>query len=279
MSRSFDEWSADRPRPRFLLFDIETAPSLAWMWQQWQGNVIATEQDWYMLCFAYRWYGEPDPIRFVSLPDKKTWKPDSADDKHVVRKLHRLFDEADVVCAHNGDKFDIRKVQARFLVHGLGPTSTFQSIDTLKLYRKHFALYSNSLKEIARYLGLDEQKMETTGFQLWRDCMAGDPEAWKTMQEYNMRDVEVLEAAYEAVQPWVNRVRPNPNFNFAHFAEEGANVCPACGAEGTLQRKGWKRTGVSEFPEMWCNPRKGGCGARPRQRYRKRQSRGGVWTQ
>ncbi len=264
-------------KPRFLIFDIETAPSLAWMWQQWKGDIVATEQDWHMLCFAYKWFGE-DEVHFKSLPDRKSWRPDSPDDKYLARELWKLFDEADVVLAHNGDKFDIPKVQARFLYHRLGPTSTFQSIDTVKLYRKHFSLYSNSLNEIARYLGL-EQKVAHVGFKLWRACMAGDPEAWEQMRVYNTRDVEVLEAAYLEVQPWVNRTKPNPNFNFAHFAEEGANVCPACGARDTLRLAGWKRTGVSEFPELWCYPKKGGCGARPRKRYRRPQHGGGVKSQ
>ena len=44
--------------PKILLFDIETAPALAWVWAQFDTSVIATEQDWYMLCFAYKWLDE-----------------------------------------------------------------------------------------------------------------------------------------------------------------------------------------------------------------------------
>ncbi len=262
-------------RPKFLIFDIETAPSLVFTWDQWKTNVVATEKDWYMLAFAYKWLDE-DEKHFVSLPDKKTWKPDSEDDKHVVRALWKLFEEADVVCAHNGDQFDIKKLQTRMAYHGFGPTSSFQSIDTLKLYRKHFNLYSYSLAEIARYFKFKNQKMGTIGFKVWRACMAGDPAAWAKMDEYNLKDVDVQEEAYYFIQPWVNRTRPNAHFNFAHFAEENANVCPSCGARDTLQRSGVKRTGVSEFPELWCNPKKGGCGARPQMRYRLKQYRGGV---
>jgi hypothetical protein len=277
MPKPFDEW-AEGSKPKVLVVDIETAPTLAWMWQQWQGNIVATEQDWYILCFAFKWLGGDD-IGFVSLPDRKGWKSDSSDDRYVTKELWKLFDKADVIIAHNGDKFDIRKVQARFLFHRLGPTSTFQSIDTLKVYRKHFALMSNSLKEIARYLGLEDGKLEHEGFSLWRSCMAGDKEAWGRMEAYNVRDVEVLEAAYLEVQPWVIRPRPNSQVNFAHWRKEGGNICPACGREGTLRRKGWKRTGVSEFPELWCKPKLGGCGARPRMRYRKAQYDGGVKAQ
>jgi hypothetical protein len=106
--------------------------------------------------------------------------------------------------------------------------------------------------------------------------MKGDPDAWLRLREYNERDVEVLEEIYERVQPWVNRVRPNGQFNWAHFAEEGANMCPSCGGRDTLVR-GPKpyRTAVSEFPELWCKPPKG-CGARPRMRFRHRQYDGGV---
>jgi len=260
---------------RVLLIDIETAPTLAWMWSQWKANIVATERDWFIMSYAYKWLGE-DAVEFVSLPDWKKWRPDSDDDLALTKKLWRLLDAANVVIAHNGDKFDIKRIQSRFLKHGLGPTSTFQSIDTLKVYRKHFGLYSNSLKDIARYLHLDEGKLSGGGFGLWRDCMRGDEQAWQRMREYNVRDVEVLEAVYLRVQPWVNRTRPNSQVNLAHFAAEGANVCPSCGATDTLVRAGVYRTGVSEFPELWCKPKLGGCGARPRLRYRNRQYGGGV---
>ena len=258
--------------PKFLIVDIETAPTMAFVWEQYKTNVIATERDWYMMSFAYKWF--PDgPVEFVSLPDRKAWKPDSDDDGHIVKRLAKLFDEADVVMAYNGDGFDIPKTQARMLYHGIKPTSTFQSIDPLKIMKKHFKLYSNSLKEVARYLDLDTQKLGSVGFDTWRKCMAGDAKAWGRMEEYNRRDVEVLEEIYMELQPWVGRVRPNAGFSFAHFVEEGANVCPACGADG-LKRSGVYRTAVSEFPEFKCK----GCGNRPRGRYRLKQYGGGVKT-
>ncbi len=276
MSRSFDEWSADRPRPRFLICDIETMATLAYVYEQWKANVVATEKDWFMVSFAFKWYGEPDPIQFVSLPDKKSWRRDPEDDKHIVKRLMGLFEEADAVCAYNAQGFDVPKLQGRMFYHGFTPTSSFQVVDPLLIIRKHFKLLSNSLKEVARYLGLDTQKLDSVGFDTWRACMKGDPDAWLRLREYNERDVEVLEEIYERVQPWANRVRPNMNFSFAHFADEQSMVCPSCGAEALQLGPKPYRTGVSEFPEYWCNPRKGGCGARPRGRFRLSQYGGGV---
>ncbi len=276
MTRSFAEWSADRPRPRFLICDIETMATQAYVYEQWKTNVVATEQDWFVVSFAYKFYREDEPIQFVSLPDKKSWRRNPEDDKHVVKKLMDLFEQADAVCAYNAQGFDVPKLQGRMFYHQYTPTSTFQVVDPLLVIRKHFKLYSNSLKEVARYLKLDTQKLDSVGFDTWRACMKGEAAAWERLREYNERDVAVLEEIYERVQPWVNRVRPNMNFSFAHFAAEQSMVCPSCGAEALQLGPKPYRTGVSEFPEYWCNPRKGGCGARPRGRYRLSQYGGGV---
>ncbi len=266
-------------KPKFLICDIETMATLAYVYDQWKTNVVATERDWFMVSFSYRWWGDDGPIKFVSLPDKKSWRRNPEDDKHIVKALMDLFEEADAVCAYNAQGFDVPKLQGRMFYHQFTPTSSFQVVDPLLVIRKHFKLYSNSLKEVARYLGLDTQKLGSVGFDTWKACVAGDEKAWARMREYNDRDIEVLEEIYRRVQPWVNRRKPNMNFNFAHFASEQSMVCPSCGVEA-LQLSGKPyRTGVSEFPEYHCNPRKGGCGARPRGRFRLSQYGGGVKAQ
>jgi hypothetical protein len=43
---------------RILLFDIETMANLGWVWGKWEQDVIAFKERWYMLSFAYKWFGE-----------------------------------------------------------------------------------------------------------------------------------------------------------------------------------------------------------------------------
>lgn len=231
--------------PKILLFDIETAPALTWVWSQWDTNVIATEQDWYMLCFAYKWLGETR-TRFVSLEQDPEHREDSPDDRWVVERLHALFDEADIVIAHNGRKFDERKANARFLYWGLGPASPVLMIDTLTEARKPFDNYSNALNELSRlYLEIEKEPHE--GFQLWRDCMSNIRSAWAKMERYNRRDIKLLEQIYLLIRPWIKN---HPNMN--HFVE-GIVVCPNCGSDEKQNPRKYKYTGAYKYAQFKCS--------------------------
>src|SRR5210317_96459 len=134
--------------PRILVWDIENAPIEAYVWDHYDTNVLHTIEDSYLLCAAYRWYGEDEPTQWVrkALP--------KGNDKALVKEIWHLLDEADYVVAHNGDRFDQKKANARFLKWGLEPPSPYVQIDTLKEAKRHFKLASNKLDEIARFLGV-----------------------------------------------------------------------------------------------------------------------------
>ena len=128
-----------------------------------------------------KWYGE-NKIRCLGLNDYDDYALDKDNDLDLTKTIHRLIDEADLTIAHNGDRFDTRKVHARFAIHGLNPPSPVRSIDTLKVARKYFAFTSNRLNDLGEVLGLGK-KESTGGFQLWLDCMAGDARAWARMKK------------------------------------------------------------------------------------------------
>lgn len=234
-----------------LIYDIETAPALAWMWSAYNANIIDIEQDWYLLSFAYQWYGS-DEIHFVSITQDQDFFPDSTDDRYVAERLHALFDRADITVAHNGDRFDKRKANARFLYHGIDPPSPYRTVDTAKVARKYFSNYRNSLKDLGRqYVRAD--KMVHHGFELWRDCMRGDTEAWDTMEKYNRKDIEVLEQLYTKLRPWIENA-PNQALITGR-----PDACPICGATTWIKR-GFRYSRTRKNQLWQCNPTKGGCG-------------------
>jgi hypothetical protein len=250
-------------QPRILLYDIETAPALVWVWNQWQTNVIATEQDWYMLCFSYRWLGQ-NQTGFVSIRQTPGFKPDSGEDRWVAERLACLFDLADCTVAHNGDKFDKRKANARFLYHGIDPPSPYQTVDTKKESARYFANYSNSLNELGRLLGIGK-KQEHRGFQLWRDCMAGDPRAWAEMEEYNRQDVELLEGLYLRLLPWYGTPGAGGGGVNRALWTPGEDTCPKCGGHH-LEHRGRHRTRFSVFQTLHCMD----CGGWSRKPFREK---------
>jgi len=234
--------------PKILYYDIETAPNLSYVWGQHEQNVIEHEREWYMLCFAYRWEHQKK-TQVVALPDfADTYKKDPEDDMQVVLSLWGLLNEADVVVAHNGDRFYLRKANARFVAHGLGPVSPVRQIDTLKVARKYFMFNSNKLDHLGQHLGLG-RKVNTGGFETWAGCMRGDMKMWKLMTKYAKQDVDLLRSVYFELRPWMT---DHPNFNVYN----GGSSCPTCGSDD-IEPSGYKYTQVATYQQWLCAD----CGA------------------
>ena len=238
---------------KILYYDIETAPNLSYVWGQYQQDVIQHKREWYMMCVSYRWEHQKrtQVCAMVDFPEAYTKDPEN--DYHVVKKLWHLIDEADIVIAHNGDRFDMRKANARFVYHDLGPPTSVKSVDTLKVARRYFMFNSNRLNHVGQHLGLGE-KVDTGGFQTWAGCMRGDMKAWKTMIKYARQDVDLLREVYLKLRPWMTN---HPNLNI--FTQEHA--CPTCGSHN-LQRRGLRTTQTNRYQRWQCND----CGSYSRSR-------------
>lgn len=233
---------------KILVYDVENAPNVAYTWAKYDQNVLAFEREWHMMSFAYKWLGEKT-THVVALPDFKLYAKDPHNDLELIKALYQLFDEADVLIAHNGDRFDQRKANAKFIEHGLTPPSQYKSIDTLKVARKNFMFNSNKLDDLGKILGVG-RKVRTGGFDLWLDCLAGDKKAWAVMKKYNKQDVVLLEQVYYKLLPWIVN---HPNMALMN---DKAEACPNCGSNH-LQRRGqaYSRLGVAQ--KYQCV----GCGA------------------
>lgn len=235
-------------KPRVLLYDIETAPNLVYTWGVYEQNVIEVVRHWYVLCFAYKWLDE-SKTHVVALPDFEEYLKNPDNDYHVIQELHNLFNEADVLIAHNGNKFDQKKVQARFIVHGFDPPMHYRQIDTLQVARQKFKFDSNKLNDLGTVLQAGK-KVPTGGFALWLGCMEGDPKAWDKMKRYNKQDVVLLEQVYLKLRPWISN---HPDM--AALADNQAG-CPKCGGFD-WQKRGIKHNKTTSNQQYQCNSCKG----------------------
>lgn len=232
---------------KILYYDIENSPSLGYFYDLWkEGNIVWTKNDWYMLSFAYKWQG--GKMKHWALPDFKDYKPGSENDKRLVRELWKLFNEADITIAHNGDRFDRRKANARFAYWGLPPPAPYKTVDTLKVARSQFYFTSNKLDDLAKYFGFGG-KMVHTGFDLWKRCMAGDLKAWSKMVKYNRRDVVLLEKIYLRLRPWIKN-----HANVTVMDER--KVCPKCGST-KIQFRGFYTNATTMYRRIQCMSCKG----------------------
>lgn len=197
-------------------------------WTLWEASAVWVERDTYIMCFAAKWLGDKK-TKTYALPDYPLYKRDKHSDKALCQTLHDMLSEADIVVAHNGDAFDLKKINSRLITNGYAPPSPYKTIDTLKVARRAFKFDSNKLDNIGRYLN-EGRKIPNTGAALWRGCVNGDPKSWATMRKYNAQDVDLLESVYERVKAW----SPNhPNMNLY----KGGAGCPTCKSK-RIQRRG-----------------------------------------
>ena len=226
---------------RILLLDIETAPTTAFVWGRWQVNVNQKQvvKEGYVLTYSAKWLGQP-----TILSNRITVR---GDDSLLVKELAELMDMADIVVAHNALKFDIPLIKTRMLALGLNPPLPSKIVDTLRIAKAEFKFPSNSLDNIAAYLGLD-RKISHSGFELWVKCMEMDEEAFNEMLEYNIQDVIVLEQVYLKLRAW-SKTHPN----VALHESDGVAKCVCCGSTKLEQVDKLFMTGTSTYNVLVCN--------------------------
>lgn len=219
-----------------LIFDIETAPIIAATWSLFQDSIHhdAIIQDWYVICACWKWAGEK------KVHIAKTY---NENDKNVILKMKKAIEQADEVVAHNGKKFDLKKLQARALMNNIEPIVAPVVIDTLIQARKHFALTSNRLDAVCKQLGIPAKT--GTSLKLWMDVLKGKKKAVNDMAKYCANDVLILEKLYDILKPYMD-VGYNRAFD---LDEEG---CPKCGGN-FYHKHSVQVTKTASYQRYRCN--------------------------
>ena len=229
--------------PKILVLDIETKPIEAFVWGLWKNNVPLNmiKSDWCILSWAAKWLGE-DEVFYMDQRDAE----DIEDDSDILEEIWRLLDECDIVLHQNGRSFDIPKLNARFIAHGMQPPSSFRHIDTKILAKKHFKFTSNKLEYMTNLL-TEKKKLKHAkfpGFSLWKECMKGNVEAWDEMRDYNEMDILSLEELYFKLAPW------DSSLNFSVYNDGCESLC-SCG-NTKFKKAGFYYTNASKFQKFKC---------------------------
>lgn len=246
----------DNTGPRILVFDIETAPMLGYIWSLWDQNVAINQlhKDWHVLSWAAKWRGDPDSkIMYMDQRNAKNIE----DDREILGGIWKLLDEADILLTQNGKAFDVKKLNARFAIQGFEPPSGYKHIDTKEMAKKHFGFTSNRLDYLTDKLCKKYKKdghKKFAGFELWQQCLAGNKEAWNEMEKYNKLDVLSTEELADKLLPWDSRI----NFN---LYSDGIVTRCTCGSTD-FRKRGFFFTNVGKFQRYRCLA----CGAETRDR-------------
>jgi DNA polymerase elongation subunit (family B) len=113
---------------KILIFDIETSPLKGFVWSRWKQNIYLdqTIAEWFMISWSAKWVGSDIMYSDVLTPEEIL----KEDDKRITGGIWKLLDEADIVVAHNGKRFDIPKLNSRFILNRLSPPAPYKQIDT-----------------------------------------------------------------------------------------------------------------------------------------------------
>lgn len=238
--------------PKVLLVDVETAPILGHVWSIWEQNVSLNQikSDWHLLSWSAKWLGSPESE--VMYADQRSAK-NIEDDSKLLKGIWKLLDAADIVITQNGVSFDIKKLNARFILNGFPPPSHFKNIDTKIIASKKFGFTSNKLEYLTDKLCTKYKKLkhkQFAGFELWKECLAGNKDAWAEMELYNRHDVLSLEELYIKLSPW------DTGINFNLYTDEATPTTCRCGCT-KFERRGYHYTSAGKFQTYRCTE----CGA------------------
>jgi hypothetical protein len=224
-----------------LLLDLESSPNTVFTWGLWKQTISIDKiiDSSEVLCWAAKWLDD-ESMHFRSKYHGSK--------KVMLKGMHALLDEADVVVTYNGNSFDLPVLNKEFAQAGFMPPAPYKSVDLCKVVQKKFRFPSSKLEYVCGALGL-ETKEKHEGFKLWVDCMAGVDSAWRKMSKYNQQDVRILEQLYAKLLPWIPS---HPN----HATFSDSVCCPSCGSK-KFQRRGTAKTVVFEYPRFNCTA----CGA------------------
>lgn len=248
---------------KILVIDIETKPLKVWCWGLFDQNIGINQidEDFSIIAFSAKWYkdangkvfGPHDNMIYEDLRNAK----DKTKDKNLLKKMWKLLDEADIVLGQNSIRFDTKKISSRFLFNDIPPPSSFRHIDTLQIDKKYFAHTSNKLEYIADKICKKHKKMvkrKFAGFDLWKECLADNVEAWDEMKIYNGQDVLATEELYHKLSPW------DTSIDFNLYSDDLVTTCK-CGSND-FTSKGYYYTAVGKFKRDKCKK----CGAETRGR-------------
>ena len=230
-------------KPKVLVFDIETAPIIGYVWKLWKNDLGLNmiESDWHVMSWSAKWL-DSNNVMYMDQRDSEAIE----DDKAILEVIWDLLDQCDIVVTQNGKNFDQKKLNARFIMNGMQPPSSYRHIDTRDIARRHFGFTSNKLEYMTNKLCTKKKLKHAKfpGFELWKECLAGNIEAWDEMRDYNEMDVLSLEELFWKLIPWDNTV----DWNLYH--DEERYVC-MCGSE-EFRKAGFHRTQTGKYQKRVC---------------------------
>lgn len=210
-----------KPEKRILIYDLETPRLKAWVW--WSGKQYVHDiiDEPKIISVAWKWIGHEQV-------DYLHWDLETKDDKVLVTEFIDEYNKADLIVGVNNKNFDDLWLRARAFKHGCTMDAFKRSLDVQKEAKRLIRVPSYSMKNLARYFELDQQKGNHEGIDMWMKIQEGTmkerKEYMERMIDYNIQDILTTEEIYFKLLPMMRHQ--------THIGVLEGNTktsCPACG--------------------------------------------------
>lgn len=228
-----------------VLLDAETSFMLLADFQLKNYGYIPPQnivQDWNIYCVAWKFLEES------KTHSTKVNIEDVTDDYSVCSTVREVLADTKLLIGHNLDKFDLKKLNTRFIKHRIEPIDhKILTFDTLKSAKKHFAFTSNKLDYLAGFLGVG-RKLPHSHNDWYKLLTDPDQKTLNFMTTYCEHDVNpLLEGVYRRLLPYVD----HPNLTDRQKGDE--YICIHCGSTN-IQKRGISFTKAGTKKQRYqCN--------------------------
>lgn len=214
---------------KILIYDIETSQAETKVW--WSGKQYVNGKRFTkmpkIISICWKFLGD-DKIY------EEHWDLETHDDKEMLEKFLKDYNEADLVIGQNNKNFDNRWVNARALKHGLDVNAFVRTIDLQREAKRLLRIPSYSLEFMCEYFEVPFKKQEHEGIKMWDMIEDGTRaealEYLGKMITYNRGDILATESLYIRFIPILD--------HSAHLGVLGGNPkysCPHCGETENLE--------------------------------------------
>jgi uncharacterized protein YprB with RNaseH-like and TPR domain len=178
-----------------------------------------------LLAFGYKWLGDAAATVWT-LADYPRYKRDRTDDQQLVTAAYDVLARADMWVTYYGTNFDIKFMNARLLYHQHAVLPPIPHVDVYYQAKK-LKLHSYRLGNVGEFLNLSVEKTPLSG-PIWIRAIAGNKDALAYVREHCLKDVELLDQAYQRLRALTTR---HPRVTLT------LDPCRACG--GPVVRRGY----------------------------------------
>lgn len=180
-------------------------------------------------------------------------------EKQLLQKFAKAYNDCDESVAHYGTKFDIRFLNSRMAMYSLPRLKPIKLIDTHRILKKYFILNTNKLDSAIKFFNCPFGK-PSLDWSVWRRVSLGERKAHKILRHRCHYDVLSLAWLYKHKL----RVYATGAVNKSLAHDKGLvddtkirsqllrAICPNCGSHGTMRREGYAYAKTSTKIQLSC---------------------------